>query len=239
MKTKRSWLEQMETELDRWRKTDFPGTNKEVETEPAMSLDEEVEYLADSGTDPDDIYLVALREQTRHAIKNAGTEIAWAYGRCESPIERAMAAALVVAGGQLAERAFFADDRGRTMFLGLPVKDHASYDWFSIQPQVKLGEYRVDFLVTYSHVALPAEGRPGYDPVSQQAVIECDGHDFHERTKEQARRDKQRDRFLQSMGMPVFRFTGSEIWRAPFHCASEALIHLQKLHKQRWDGQLV
>jgi len=239
MKTKRSWTEQLEAELGRWRETDIPGTNKEAEDEPAMSLDEEVEYHAYTSSDPDDIYLIALREQVRQAIQDSHGEVAHAYGRCESPIERAMAAALIVAGGKLAERSFFADDRGRLMVLGMHFKDPTALDWFSIQPQVQLGEYRVDFLVTYSHIAIPAFERAGYEPVSQQAVVECDGHDFHERTKEQAKRDKQRDRTLQAMGLPVFRFTGSEIWNAPFRCASEVLIHLQKLHKERWKGQLV
>lgn len=46
-------------------------------------------------------------------------------------------------------------------------------------------------------------------------VVELDGHDFHERTKEQARRDKSRDRELQMLGCDVFRFTGSEVWKEP------------------------
>jgi len=46
-------------------------------------------------------------------------------------------------------------------------------------------------------------------------AVECDGHDFHERTKEQAERDKARDRDLQTLGWHVARFTGSEIFRDP------------------------
>ena len=42
-------------------------------------------------------------------------------------------------------------------------------------------------------------------------VVEVDGHDFHERTKEQAQRDKTRDRDLQAAGFIVFRFTGREV----------------------------
>ena len=33
--------------------------------------------------------------------------------------------------------------------------------------------------------------------------MECDGHDFHERTKEQASSDKKRDRSLQAAGFLV------------------------------------
>ena len=52
-------------------------------------------------------------------------------------------------------------------------------------------------------------------------AVECDGHDFHEKTKEQARKDKQRERDIMSMGCTVIRFTGSEIYKDPYKCASE------------------
>ncbi len=44
-----------------------------------------------------------------------------------------------------------------------------------------------------------------------KVAIECDGHEFHEKTKEQAKRDKAKDRYLQSKGWIIARFTGSEI----------------------------
>ena len=44
-------------------------------------------------------------------------------------------------------------------------------------------------------------------------AIECDGHDFHEKTKEQAQRDKEKDRILQANGWLIARFTGSEIYK--------------------------
>jgi len=52
-------------------------------------------------------------------------------------------------------------------------------------------------------------------------AIECDGHEFHEKTKKQAQKDKSKDRFLNSKGLKVFRFTGSEITKAPDKCADE------------------
>ncbi len=52
-------------------------------------------------------------------------------------------------------------------------------------------------------------------------AVECDGHDFHERTKAQAAHDRGRDRFMQALGYTVFRFTGSEIWRKPMECAEQ------------------
>lgn len=74
--------------------------------------------------------------------------------------------------------------------------------------QHQIGPYRVDFMIE-------REGR--------RIVVECDGHDFHERTKEQAERDKSRDRELTALGYTVMRFTGSEIWRNPFAAAQEVI----------------
>lgn len=63
------------------------------------------------------------------------------------------------------------------------------------------------------------------DQVSAPIYIECDGHAFHERTPEQAARDKRRDRWLTRTGV-VLRFTGSEINRDPTGCAAEVLDRL-------------
>lgn len=52
-------------------------------------------------------------------------------------------------------------------------------------------------------------------------VIECDGHDYHEKTKKQAKRDKERDRNMTQLGYTVIRFTGSEIFENPIVCARE------------------
>lgn len=79
--------------------------------------------------------------------------------------------------------------------------------------QVKIGEYRVDFLVAVRTL----EFGTGY------FAVELDGHDFHEKTKSQAARDKSRDRYLQSRGVAVFRFSGSEVWNNPADCASSVL----------------
>ena len=61
-----------------------------------------------------------------------------------------------------------------------------------------------------------------------KCVVEADGHDFHERTKEQAQRDRKRDRDLQSAGYLVLRFTGSEIYRDPWRCAEQVFANIRK-----------
>ncbi|MCL6443424.1 MAG: endonuclease domain-containing protein [Alicyclobacillus sp.] len=77
----------------------------------------------------------------------------------------------------------------------------ADADRPKIYPQHRIGRYTADFLVTWGQYKF---------------VIECDGHDFHEKTKEQAAHDKKRDREMTSMGYIVMRFTGSEIWNDPY-----------------------
>lgn len=89
-------------------------------------------------------------------------------------------------------------------------------------PQVTFEPYRVDFLLGRIW------RRPGEDDAPREQTehwiaVECDGHEFHDKTKEQAQRDKARDRFLVTAGVKVMRFTGSEIWRDPTACALEAL----------------
>lgn len=72
-------------------------------------------------------------------------------------------------------------------------------------PQKQIGKYRVDFYFSYTS----DQGE------LVEFVIECDGHDYHERTKEQAQHDKKRDRFFTEKGYIVLRYTGSEILREP------------------------
>lgn len=53
------------------------------------------------------------------------------------------------------------------------------------------------------------------DSINFKVAIECDGHDFHEKTKEQAAKDKKRDREFQKLGYVILRYTGSEIVNTP------------------------
>lgn len=92
---------------------------------------------------------------------------------------------------------------------------------YHIEPQatveVRGKRYRVDLLLEIHNG----------DECTDYA-IECDGHAFHEKTKEQARRDKARERALQAKGITVIRFTGSEIWDNPWRCAEEVVRILLK-----------
>lgn len=94
---------------------------------------------------------------------------------------------------------------------------------YIVGPQVEIGPYRVDFVVAYL---------PGHR-YETRVVVECDGHDFHEKTKQQAARDKKRDRYLAAQGYTVMRFTGSELYRDPFACVEEVIDYTQNAVYER------
>jgi very-short-patch-repair endonuclease len=71
-------------------------------------------------------------------------------------------------------------------------------------------------------------------------IIECDGHEFHDRTKEQASNDRARDRKLKKLGYEVFRYTGSDIYSDPFKCAMDAwdmVVRSVQSLKRDFDNQ--
>ena len=82
-----------------------------------------------------------------------------------------------------------------------------------IIPQAPLGKFKVDFLV----VVGTSSSR------FKMFAVECDGHEFHEKTKLQVARDKKRERYLTSIGCSMVRFSGSEIYKDPAGCAMEVL----------------
>jgi hypothetical protein len=65
----------------------------------------------------------------------------------------------------------------------------------------------------------------------QRIAVELDGHDFHERTKEQARAEKSRQRALTAAGWHVLRFTGSEVYADPYRC----LMEVEDLPRTIWE----
>jgi len=62
---------------------------------------------------------------------------------------------------------------------------------------------------------------PGLDRRRPIVVVECDGHHFHERTVEQASKDRRRLRILQRLGIPVLPFTGTDVVRGSEEFAQE------------------
>lgn len=65
-------------------------------------------------------------------------------------------------------------------------------------------------------------------------VIECDGHDFHEKTKEQVKYNNDRDYDLKNAGYDILHFSGSQIFNEPFKCANNTMNYiLSKIG--RWE----
>lgn len=97
------------------------------------------------------------------------------------------------------------------------------------QSEIKCGnkKYRVDFLIP---VAYKNQGNKCF-------VIECDGHEFHQKTKEQVEKDNTRTRDLQKAGYEIIRFSGTEIWHRPYKCAKDVLnIILSKCRYIKEEG---
>lgn len=130
-----------------------------------------------------------------------------------SPIEEAMLYALIVVAQSSVELVRY---RAGNYEFG----DHGDHlcgpDLLIIEPQAQIENYRADFLLTYKSLN-------NNSVTERRLVVECDGHDFHEKTKHQASNDKRRDREMQKLGYEVFRFTGSDIWKDVFSLAQEAI----------------
>jgi len=123
-----------------------------------------------------------------------------------SPIEQVLMAAL------LASQRIFT------------VRNTPGCAWVEVTPQFAVhtdgGDYRADFQVTFVRLGDHSE-------TLVSTLVECDGHEFHEKTKTQAAHDKRRDRLLTQAGHKVLHFTGSEIWHDPYRCAGEVWTQLQ------------
>jgi very-short-patch-repair endonuclease len=80
------------------------------------------------------------------------------------------------------------------------------------------GSYEVDFLIVPDDQSL--------DRV--KVAIELDGHDFHEKNKDQVRKDKARERAIVQQGVTVLRFSGSEVVRNARACVEEVAKFLSR-----------
>lgn len=142
----------------------------------------------------------ALRMAAANRTSFIREQMDHALSGCCSPIEKMFGAALFVTDASVLGFTGIIDR------LDVADGNHGLY----VFPQMPLRQYRADFGLLFSH-------QYGIDRV----VVECDGHQFHEKTKEQAAHDKARDRAFLEDGWPVMRFTGAEIYRDAFRCAHQ------------------
>lgn len=125
------------------------------------------------------------------------------YSDCKSPIEKIFAFAYDIV---LYNQGFPADELLR------------------IDAQVNIEtnghRYFADFVFDTSKMKCTRYGRP------LKLIIECDGHDYHEKTKEQIRKDNQREYDLKMAGYDVLHFSGSQIYRDPIKCAQDTFDYI-------------
>lgn len=134
-----------------------------------------------------------------------------------SPIEKVLYSALLITKKILRHNDIDPEERNGILYI------HG----ISIVPQYKIGKYRCDFLVTY---ALGNNANKGKQ-IENKVIIECDSQEFHDTTEKQRRYEKTRDRFLQSKGYTVFRYTGKEILEDSFSIATEIISFLTNTDK--------
>jgi very-short-patch-repair endonuclease len=90
--------------------------------------------------------------------------------------------------------------------------------------QAPVGKYRVDFLFRVRFSATECFF----------FAVECDGHEFHQRTKQQIERDRKRDNDLLARDIPTFRLPGSLIHRSAVACAVETLEQIEALALRKY-----
>lgn len=70
-------------------------------------------------------------------------------------------------------------------------------------------------------------------------AIEIDGHEWHEKTKEQAANDRRKDRAYLKNGIRPIRFTGTEVFHDPISCVRETLEIVAKFAESISDYYLL
>lgn len=165
-----------------------------------------------------DEIVIRLDEKTKEMITAAMAEkesrLTQALLGCESPIEMMLAISFEEA-----------DIFGTADYLGVDILGTGN------QIEIESGidhHYRVDFLIETCHQELK---------IIQNFVIECDGHDFREKTKEQVAKNNRRTRNLVKDGYVVINFSGSEIYENPFRCVREIKSIITSWYSKRIQEQ--
>jgi DNA helicase-2/ATP-dependent DNA helicase PcrA len=80
----------------------------------------------------------------------------------------------------------------------------------SFEPQVRIGRFFVDFLITINNI---------------KTIVECDGRDYHDRE-----RDTNRDKELEKEGYRIVRFSGSRLYYDCDQCIEELMSYSKHLN---------
>lgn len=95
----------------------------------------------------------------------------------------------------------------------------------TVHIQYPVASYRVDFAVEVSMTLNSKTMR-------EWIAVECDGYDWHHKTREQVTRDKAREREIVAAGFKILRFSGTEIHRD----CTDAAFQIHKLAVAIIDG---
>lgn len=130
-------------------------------------------------------------------LKHYDDNLKYCLEMCESPIEQLLRLEL---------------EKSNIVFTN---KYNPYIDIVQIENQAEIicdgNKYRVDFLIPVIYK----------NQENKCFIIECDGHEFHQKTKEQIKKDNIRTRNLQKLGYEIIRFSGSEIWNDAYKCVLE------------------
>ena len=146
-----------------------------------------------------DCLVTKVKEVVDFKTNQYRSNILEALEDCESPIEQIMAL-------EIYDRLIGYYQNSNIELLG-----NTNQKYIKVNQQL----YRVDFLIEF---AFKIDGE--YLDILK-LIIECDGHEFHEKTKEQVKKDNKRDRDLQSEGYDILHFSGSEIYNEWYKCGRE------------------
>lgn len=137
-----------------------------------------------------------------NSLKTYWSVIMGDYLECESPIEKILYVA---------------------MDFVCVLRDKEFGEWnLMIFPQAEVEyqnkTYRVDFMVSMEKYEDKIQ-----DVIQKDIVVECDGHEFHQKTKEQVKHDNEREMQIKLAGYDVLRFSGSQIYEDPIKCANDII----------------
>ena len=148
-------------------------------------------------------YLFAEEMDAGHLIAHINSGAGLNYRLCQSPIEEIFAVAydmrLITAGFP------YTEVLGARPQAKIIANDNIYYADFLIEAQLR-GCFRCDH--------------------EYKLVIECDGHEFHEKTKAQVEKRNKRDIDLKTAGYDVLHFSGSQIFKKPIECADQVFEYI-------------
>ncbi len=155
--------------------------------------------------------VTSVENKFKELMKIKFEELSYSLIKCESPIEQILS--LELNNLNLKYSCFL----NRNIKI-LDIENQA-------QIECRNNKYRVDFLIPVIF----------YKNIYRCFVVECDGHNFHEKTKEQVKKDNIRQRNIEANGYRMIRFSGSEIYEDAYTCAMEVFSTIYKTYKQIGD----